>query len=46
MLSYFGSILKKLEENMLNQKKINDKLQMDTTIQSLKNMLKLDGIDY
>ena len=39
-------ILKKLEENMLDQKKINDKLQKDTTIQALKNMLKLDGIDY
>ena len=38
-------ILKKLEENMLDQKKINDKLQKDTTIQALKNMLKLDGID-
>lgn len=39
-------ILKKLEENMLDQKKINDKLQKDTTIQALKNMLKLDGINY
>lgn len=39
-------ILKKLEENMLDQKKINDKLLKDTTIQALKNMLKLDGIDY
>lgn len=39
-------ILKKLEENMLDQKKINDKLQKDTTIQALKSMLKLDGIDY
>ena len=38
-------ILKKLEENMFDQKKINDKLQKDTTIQALKNMLKLDGID-
>ena len=39
-------ILKKLEENMLDQKKLNDKLKKDTTIQALKNMLKLDGIDY
>ena len=31
---------------MLDQKKINDKLQKNTTIQVLKNMLKLDGIDY
>ena len=38
-------ILKKLEKNMINQKEINDKLQKDTTIQALKNMLKLDGID-
>ena len=31
---------------MIDKKKINDKLQKDTTIQALKNMLKLDGIDY
>lgn len=30
---------------MIDKKKINDKLQKDTTIQALKNMLKLDGID-
>lgn len=38
-------ILKKLEKNMIDQKEINDKLKKDTTIQALKNMLKLDGID-
>ena len=30
---------------MIDQKEINDKLKKDTTIQALKNMLKLDGID-
>lgn len=30
---------------MIDQTKINDKFKKDTTIQALKNMLKLDGID-